>query len=62
MVGLLVSTYAFCQLIAGPMLGRMSDHMGRRPLLLVSQVGTFVGFLIPQPTPMRCGSFSSRAL
>jgi DHA1 family tetracycline resistance protein-like MFS transporter len=45
-VGLLVSTYAFCQLIAGPMLGRMSDHMGRRPLLLVSQLGTFVGFLI----------------
>src|SRR5579864_7763311 len=45
-VGLLVSTYAFCQLIAGPMLGRMSDHMGRRPLLLVSQIGTFIGFLI----------------
>ena len=45
-VGLLVSTYAFCQLIAGPMLGRLSDHMGRRPLLLVSQVGTFIGFLI----------------
>jgi DHA1 family tetracycline resistance protein-like MFS transporter len=45
-VGLLVSTYALCQLIAGPMLGRMSDHSGRRPLLLVSQVGTFIGFLI----------------
>jgi DHA1 family tetracycline resistance protein-like MFS transporter len=45
-VGLLVSTYALCQLIAGPMLGRMSDHMGRRPLLLVSQMGTLVGFLI----------------
>jgi predicted MFS family arabinose efflux permease len=45
-VGLLVSTYAFCQLIAGPILGRMSDHMGRRPLLLVSQMGTFIGFLI----------------
>ena len=45
-VGLLVSTYAFCQLIAGPMLGRMSDHMGRRPLLLVSQLGTFIGFLV----------------
>ena len=45
-VGLLVSTYALCQLIAGPILGRMSDHMGRRPLLLVSQVGTFIGFLI----------------
>src|SRR6266567_1687271 len=45
-VGLLVSTYAVCQLVAGPMLGRMSDHMGRRPLLLVSQAGTFIGFLI----------------
>ncbi len=45
-VGLLVSTYAFCQLIAGPILGRMSDHAGRRPLLLVSQVGTLIGFLI----------------
>lgn len=45
-VGLLVSTYAFCQLIGGPVLGRMSDHLGRRPLLLVSQVGTFIGFLI----------------
>ena len=45
-VGLLVSTYAFCQLIAGPILGRMSDRAGRRPLLLVSQIGTFIGFLI----------------
>jgi DHA1 family tetracycline resistance protein-like MFS transporter len=45
-VGLLVSTYAFCQLIAGPMLGRLSDRTGRRPLLLVSQMGTFIGFLI----------------
>jgi DHA1 family tetracycline resistance protein-like MFS transporter len=45
-VGLLVSTYAFCQLIAGPILGRMSDHAGRRPLLLISQLGTFIGFLI----------------
>jgi MFS family permease len=45
-VGLLVSTYALCQLIAGPILGRMSDHTGRRPLLLVSQLGTFIGFLI----------------
>lgn len=45
-VGLLITTYAACQLIAGPLLGQMSDHVGRRPLLLVSQVGTFIGFLI----------------
>ena len=45
-VGLLVSTYAFCQLIAGPILGKMSDHAGRKPLLIVSQIGTFIGFLV----------------
>jgi len=45
-VGLLVSTYAACQLVAGPLLGQISDRVGRRPLLLVSQLGTFIGFLI----------------
>src|SRR5579863_4110873 len=45
-VGLLISSYACCQLIAGPILGRMSDHMGRKPLLIVSQLGTLIGFLI----------------
>jgi MFS family permease len=45
-VGLLVSTYAGCQLVAGPILGRLSDVYGRRRLLLVSQAGTLIGFLI----------------
>ena len=45
-VGLLVSAYAICQLIGGPLLGRLSDRTGRKPLLLVSQVGTLIGFLI----------------
>jgi MFS family permease len=45
-VGLLITIYAACQLVAGPLLGKISDRMGRRPLLLVSQAGTFVGFLI----------------
>jgi DHA1 family tetracycline resistance protein-like MFS transporter len=46
MVGLLVSTFAVCQLIGGPLLGRWSDRAGRKPLLIVSQVGTLVGFVI----------------
>ena len=46
LVGLLISTYAVCQLVSGPLLGRMSDRSGRRPLLLASQVGTFAGFII----------------
>lgn len=45
-VGLLVSVYAFCQLFSGPFLGRWSDSTGRKPLLIVSQVGTLIGFLI----------------
>lgn len=45
-VGLLVTTYALCQLLAGPLLGRLSDRHGRRPWLIFSQLGTFVGFLI----------------
>ncbi|MFI5348541.1 MAG: MFS transporter [Elusimicrobiota bacterium] len=45
-VGLLVTTYALCQLLAGPVLGKLSDRYGRRPLLIVSQIGTFAGFLV----------------
>jgi len=46
LVGLLISSYAACQLVSGPLLGRMSDRVGRRPLLLVSQAGTLAGFLL----------------
>ncbi len=45
-VGMLVSAYAICQLIAGPPLGQLSDRVGRRPVLLISQMGTCAGFLI----------------
>jgi MFS family permease len=43
---LLVSTYAVCQLVSGPVLGSLSDRHGRKPVLLVSQLGTFAGFLL----------------
>ena len=43
---LLVSVFALCQLVAAPILGSLSDRYGRRPLLLISQAGTFLGFLI----------------
>jgi MFS family permease len=45
-IGLLISTYAVCQLISGPLLGRASDYTGRKPLLIVSQIGTFIGFMM----------------
>jgi MFS family permease len=45
-VGFLVSAYAFCQLLSGPFLGRWSDRIGRKPLLVVSQLGTFASRLL----------------
>jgi MFS transporter, DHA1 family, tetracycline resistance protein len=43
---MLISVYALCQLFGGPLLGRLSDHTGRKPLLLLSQVGTLFGFVL----------------
>jgi MFS family permease len=45
-VGFIVAIYAAFQLLAGPILGQMSDRRGRRPILLISQAGTLAGFLI----------------
>ncbi len=45
-VTLIAASYAACQLVSGPILGRMSDRVGRKPVLLASQVGTFIGFLV----------------
>jgi DHA1 family tetracycline resistance protein-like MFS transporter len=45
-VGLLFASYSIMQLIFAPVLGRLSDRYGRRPVLLVSILGTSLGFLI----------------
>ena len=46
MVGLLFASYSIMQLFFSPILGRLSDKYGRRPVLLLSIIGTGVGFLI----------------
>lgn len=46
MVGLLFASYSIMQLIFSPVLGRLSDKYGRRPVLLISIIGTGIGFLI----------------
>jgi MFS family permease len=61
-VGWLIGIYAACQLFSGPLLGRLSDHTGRKPLLLVSQAGTFVGFLITAFAPSLWILFVARAI
>jgi len=45
-IGLLVPSYAAAQLIGAPILGRLSDRFGRRPVLLLSLAGTLLGFLL----------------
>lgn len=45
-IGFLVASYAAAQLVGAPLLGRLSDRFGRKPVLLISLGGTFIGFLI----------------
>jgi DHA1 family tetracycline resistance protein-like MFS transporter len=46
MVGLLLSANALTQMIGAPILGRLSDRYGRKPLLLASISGTVISFLV----------------
>lgn len=44
--GLLIASYPFMQFFGAPMLGALSDRLGRKPVLLVSLAGTLVGYLL----------------
>ncbi len=61
-VGLIVAIYAAFQLLAGPILGQISDRVGRRPVLLLSQAGTLAGFLILAFSTQIWMVFLSRAI
>jgi len=45
-IGLIFTSFSFFQLFSAPIMGRLSDHYGRRPLLIISQISTFVGFVV----------------
>ncbi|MBV9790869.1 MAG: MFS transporter [Chloroflexi bacterium] len=46
MVGVLLASYSLMQLIATPYLGALSDRIGRRPVLVISQIGTVLSFIL----------------
>jgi len=45
-IGWLTGIYSGMQIIFTPILGRLSDRFGRRPVLIVSILGTAAGFLL----------------
>ena len=45
-VGLILSSFSVFQFISAPIIGKLSDKYGRKPLLMISQFSTFVGFII----------------
>jgi MFS family permease len=45
-IGILYASFALCALVSGPILGQISDKIGRKPLLAISQLGTFFGFVL----------------
>ena len=44
--GLLLSSYSLFQFIGAPILGALSDKYGRKPLLILSQLGTTLSWVI----------------
>ncbi|MFB3057553.1 MAG: MFS transporter [Ignavibacteriaceae bacterium] len=44
--GIMGATYSFFQLIGAPILGNWSDRYGRKKILLLSQVGTFLAWVL----------------
>ena len=45
-VGFLFASFSLAQLLCAPLLGRLSDHIGRKPVIVISLIGTAVGSFI----------------
>lgn len=45
-IGLLFSIYSWMQFFSSPILGRLSDKYGRRPILFISLLGSAIGYLV----------------
>ena len=46
MVGLLFASFSLAQFVFAPIMGRLSDRVGRKPVILISLFGTAIGSLI----------------
>lgn len=60
--GLLFASYSICQFISTPIIGRLSDKYGRRPMLLISIIGTALSFFLTAFAPNALFLFIARSL
>jgi MFS family permease len=45
-VGLLFASFSLAQFLCAPLLGRLSDRIGRKPVIVVSLIGTAIGSFV----------------
>ncbi|HET6511876.1 MAG TPA: MFS transporter [Candidatus Kapabacteria bacterium] len=62
LTGILVGSYSFAQFFAGPILGSYSDRVGRRPVLLFSQVLAMFGYVLLAFAPSAIFLFIARII
>ena len=60
--GILVTVFGLLQFLCMPVLGAMSDKVGRRPVLLFSMVGMFFNFLATAWAPTLLALFIGRVI
>ena len=46
MISILISAFYAALFVAGPWVGRLSDQYGRVPILIVSQIGTVIAYIM----------------
>src|SRR5258708_5897577 len=61
-IGLLLSAYSITQFIFAPLLGRLSDRIGRRPIIMLGLLGSSLSYLIYGFTDSFAGLLISRAV
>jgi MFS family permease len=61
-VGLLTTSFSFCQFLFAPMWGRLSDRIGRRPVLIGSLLVTGCSYLVYASAHSLALLFASRML
>lgn len=61
-VGGLFSLFSFCQLVTGPLWGNLSDRIGRKGVLMISQVGSTIGWAMLGWAPSILWVFIARFL